>query len=288
MAGLDDWRAETFLREECDALQGKQILIAGCGADGSHAAERLASVGMHNGMGLLVVDFDVFTQPNVGVQVVDVGGLNRNKAEVTAQGLLQKFPGIQVDFLPEAVTAENAASLVAGCHYVVDAIDIAATDASEALHNTAAARGVPVIVPWSLGRGAAAMAFTKPGNFTEWGANAEALAREVLPVDLQELAPLARWLVEMPPGLHIDHLLAIWRGEMHTPTTMDGAAEGGALAARWIAEHAMGNRPLEYPDAVVRYVHGLNTQTFTGQFDGFMRKSLQIIDNQWRASQAQA
>jgi ThiF family len=243
------WRSNIFLGQAKEKLNGKSILVAGCGADGSHAVLALASVmGQATSTRLVLADPDTYDDPNLGIQVVDKNQIGKNKAIATGDMIQREFPGIKVDVYSSGVTTGNIPSLLNGIDVVVDAVDISGTGISGELHKQASKLGVPVVVPWSLGMGAATIVFTKPGEYALWGHECEAIANKL---GMKQYAGIARWLVDHPDGLTLDYLDEVLAGLAPTPTTFFGAAEGGRMTARWIMGYFLGHRMPTYPDAIV-------------------------------------
>jgi molybdopterin/thiamine biosynthesis adenylyltransferase len=243
------WRSEIFLGEVSKKLDNKTILVAGCGADGSHAVLSLASV-MNNSTNtkLIVADPDTYDDPNLGIQVVDRSQIGINKALATAEMIKSQFPNITVEAHQEGVTQDYIKTLLAGTDAVIDAMDISVTSLSCELHRQACKQSIPVVVPWSLGMGAAIIAFTTPGDYQNWGSECEQIAEDL---EMTKYMPVARWLVDHPAGLTLEYIDRVLAGEAPTPTTFFGAAEGGHMAARWVLGYLLGEQMPEYPNAVI-------------------------------------
>ena len=106
-------------------LKSARVLIVGVGGLGSPAALYLAAAGVGH-IGLL--DPDIVALSNLQRQVLydsrDVGG---GKAICAGRRLSALNPEIEVQTLPQALTPENAASLVSGYDVVLDGTDDFAT-----------------------------------------------------------------------------------------------------------------------------------------------------------------
>ena len=276
---MSNWRSEIFLSKQAEAMADRTVLVAGCGADGSHAAETLASFMMHApDTTLILADPDTYAEGNLGIQLVGAQELGKNKAEVTARKI-DDITGQSVvtRTIPDGVTLNGVSDLLEGVDYVVDATDISvAGDIAPALHREAAIRRIPVVVPWSLGTGSAMVACTENGQFDEWTKTALLLGEKY---GLEGLGDLTRWLVDVPEGLTLGYIQKLLIGEAPTPTTYIGAARGGHQAALWITEHACGHRPPEYDDVVIEQSRGLAVHTRIERIAEAIRGSLrQLVD----------
>lgn len=228
-------RDEVFMGKTHEVLDHKTILIAGCGADGSHAAWSLANLAIHSrGLKLLLADPDTYGPENLGIQATDRSGLKVNKAVKTADAVAQLAPNIELDVYTEGVTTDNLEDL-ADVDYVIDATDISVVTLASKLHKEAASRGAKLFVPWSLGNGAAVAVCKQVDDFENWVQVSCGLAEEY---DLAELQYIAQWLVDLPAGMTYQKLLGFLRGDLPTPTTYPGASAGGSLAAQLVVADA--------------------------------------------------
>jgi len=106
---------------ECLALQGKRVLVVGCGGLGGHIIDMLSRIGVG---ALRVVDGDVFEETNLNRQLLSqVPLLGVSKAKAAAQHIARVNPDVQVEALDCFLTADNAAALTTGCDIAVDALD---------------------------------------------------------------------------------------------------------------------------------------------------------------------
>ncbi|WP_309225310.1 molybdopterin-synthase adenylyltransferase MoeB [Quadrisphaera sp. INWT6] len=106
-------------------LRAARVAVVGAGGLGSPVLAYLAAAGVGE---LVVVDDDDVEASNLQRQVLhgadDVG---RPKVDSAADALARQAPWARVVRVPERLTAENATSLLAGCHLVVDGADNFAT-----------------------------------------------------------------------------------------------------------------------------------------------------------------
>ncbi len=106
-------------------LRAARVAVVGAGGLGSPVLAYLAAAGVGE---LVVVDDDDVEASNLQRQVLhgadDVG---RPKVDSAADALARQAPWTRVVRVPERLTAANAASLLAGCHLVVDGADNFAT-----------------------------------------------------------------------------------------------------------------------------------------------------------------
>lgn len=108
-------------REECELLQRKTVAVIGCGGLGGHIIELLARVGVGS---LRVVDGDVFEVTNLNRQLLSREELlGKSKALAAADRVRAVNSQVTVETIPEFLTQENAAAIVAGCDVVVDGLD---------------------------------------------------------------------------------------------------------------------------------------------------------------------
>lgn len=112
---------EEIGKDGVELLNRSTVLIVGCGALGSMAAMQLAASGVGH---IIIVDFDTVDISNLQRQFFfrtsDVG---KNKAEILAQRILELNPAIKVRPMEEMLNRKNAAKLVIGCDFVVEATD---------------------------------------------------------------------------------------------------------------------------------------------------------------------
>jgi len=103
------------------ALEAAKVLVVGAGGLGSPILSYLACAGIGN---LTIADGDEVELSNLQRQTLyterDVG---RPKAKVAAERLRAMNSEIQINAVPEMLTAENAASLIAEVDLVVEGID---------------------------------------------------------------------------------------------------------------------------------------------------------------------
>ncbi len=108
-------------KEEQTQLKNSQILIVGCGGIGGASAEMLARMGVGK---IRVVDKDHFEISNLNRQLMsNFDDIGRLKAEVTQETLLSINPLMEVEAFSQELNQENVASILEGCHMVIDALD---------------------------------------------------------------------------------------------------------------------------------------------------------------------
>lgn len=126
MSGCADYlvRSRLALGEAAFArLRRTRVAVFGLGGVGGWCAEALARTGTGR---LLLVDFDRVAPSNLNRQLVaTAGNLGRLKTEVLAERLAEAAPGTETEIISAAYTPENAADFpLAGCDFVIDAIDM--------------------------------------------------------------------------------------------------------------------------------------------------------------------
>jgi molybdopterin/thiamine biosynthesis adenylyltransferase len=98
-----------------------KVAVIGCGGLGGYVLEGLARLGVGH---LLAVDYDTFEEHNLNRQLLATPEtLGRFKADVACERLHAVNPAIEATGIKAALTAENAAHILAGCGAVVDALD---------------------------------------------------------------------------------------------------------------------------------------------------------------------
>ena len=106
---------------ECILLQGKKVLVAGCGGLGGHIIELLARIGVGS---IIAVDGDVFDPSNLNRQLLsEMELLGTSKAEAAKARIARINPDVCLQAVNAFLTEENAADLISGCDAVVDALD---------------------------------------------------------------------------------------------------------------------------------------------------------------------
>ena len=128
-------------------LKAATVVIVGAGGVGSPAALYLAAAGVGT---LRIIDGDVVSLSNLQRQILfDTGDVDRPKVEAAAGRLEAMNPHVRVEALNHPLTADNAASVIAGADAVLDG-----TDDFETRHLVNAAcvsAGIP-LVSGALGR----------------------------------------------------------------------------------------------------------------------------------------
>ena len=163
-----DYLVRRNLREGEEALFGKRVILAGCGAIGGHLAHALARAGAGFGSGTLyLVDPDHLRPGNLGRHRLGFEGLLLPKAECTAVDLKGALPGIDVRPVIGSVLDLNLGEF----DLVLDATG--EEQLSEALNGRfVAGQSAPVIFSWIVGNGLAVQSFTlsskKQGCFRCW------------------------------------------------------------------------------------------------------------------------
>lgn len=109
-------------QEAQERLQSAKVAVFGLGAVGSYVIESLARAGVEN---FTLFDHDTVSRSNINRQLLALEStVDRFKAEVARERILDINPACQVDAHVEFVNGDNAAALLApGFDVVVDAID---------------------------------------------------------------------------------------------------------------------------------------------------------------------
>lgn len=102
-------------------LAAATVAIIGAGGVGSPAALYLAAAGVGT---LRIIDPDTVSLSNLQRQVLfDTADVGRLKVKVAERRLAALNPGVRIEAVPEALTAETAARLIAGTDVVLDGTD---------------------------------------------------------------------------------------------------------------------------------------------------------------------
>ena len=102
-------------------LKAATVVIVGAGGVGSPAALYLATAGVGT---LRIIDGDVVSLSNLQRQILfDTGDIDRPKVEAAAGRLEAMNPHVRVEPLNHPLTADNAASVIAGADAVLDGTD---------------------------------------------------------------------------------------------------------------------------------------------------------------------
>ena len=106
---------------DMEILQTSHVLVVGCGGLGGNVIEQLARLGLGH---LTVVDGDVFEESNLNRQLLcTTANIGESKALAAAERVSLIGPDIEVRPVPEFITKENAAALMADADIVIDALD---------------------------------------------------------------------------------------------------------------------------------------------------------------------
>ncbi|TQM78404.1 ThiF family protein [Saccharothrix saharensis] len=132
------------------ALRHGTVLVAGCGSVGGAAVQPLTRLGAQR---FLLADPGLFELNNLNRQPATVRDLDRNKAEVAGERILEINPHARVRVFPEGVTRDNVDELTATCGAIVDGVDVTTPSGLQAkflLHEWALRRRVPLITGWDM------------------------------------------------------------------------------------------------------------------------------------------
>lgn len=110
-----------FGSSSIERLEAACIVICGLGGVGSYAAEAVARAGIGR---IILIDFDMINISNINRQLPALHStVGRSKAEVVSERLRDINPQAEVKVIAQRLTAENAAELLQGADYCIDAID---------------------------------------------------------------------------------------------------------------------------------------------------------------------
>jgi molybdopterin/thiamine biosynthesis adenylyltransferase len=139
-------------------LARSHVLVSGLGGTGTVAALNLAIAGVGR---LSLLDRDVISTENLHRQpmytLADVG---MSKAEVAAQFLLQRVPGLNVDYHTDSLERGNATRLLGDADLALDCLDN--MEARHALNGACVSSEVPLVHTGGIGWEASAAVFWSP------------------------------------------------------------------------------------------------------------------------------
>ena len=127
--------------EEMALLRTRRVCVVGCGGLGGSILELLLRLGV---VAVTVIDGDRFEASNLNRQMLcTVEDLGRSKAEAAAARAAAVAPETVFRAVPEFLTEDNCARLLAGHHLVLDALDGGA--GRRLLAAGCARQGIPLI-----------------------------------------------------------------------------------------------------------------------------------------------
>jgi molybdopterin/thiamine biosynthesis adenylyltransferase len=128
-------------------LAASTVAVIGAGGVGSPAALYLAAAGVGT---LRIIDPDTVSLSNLQRQVLfDTADIGRSKVEIAQQRLTALNPGVRIEAVPEALTPDTAARVIAGADGVLDGTDDFAV--RHAVNAACVAARIP-LVSGALGR----------------------------------------------------------------------------------------------------------------------------------------
>lgn len=167
------------------ALHSARVCLVGLGGVGSWCAEALARSGVG---AITLVDGDTVAESNINRQLPALEStIGQPKAQVLAQRFAQINPDGDFTAVAQFLDANNIASILQGCHLVIDAID--SLQAKAALAAWAHRNDVPILVSGGAG------GKTDPSAVT-----ADDLARTQGDALLAKLRTVLRKQYGFPPG----------------------------------------------------------------------------------------
>ena len=195
--------------DEQRRLARKRIAIAGLGGVGGSHLLTLTRLGIG---AFRIADFDTFELANFNRQVgAAVSTLGHAKANVLARMARDINPELDVQVLPEGVTAESLGQFLDGVDIYIDGLDFFAFRARSAVFAACATRGIPAITVAPLGMGAALLNFLPGGMTFEDYFRWEGCSEEEMAI---------RFLIGLSPSL-------LQRRYLADPTAVDFASRKG-------------------------------------------------------------
>jgi molybdopterin/thiamine biosynthesis adenylyltransferase/nitroreductase len=136
--------------QEQAALQGAQILIAGCGSVGGAVVEPLARLGAGT---LVLADLDTYDWHNLNRQACSIADIGTPKPTVLARRVATINPMIHVETHNKGITRENVLGLIEDATVIFDGLDAAGESLwiKYLIHKHAAALRKPVVLGADVG-----------------------------------------------------------------------------------------------------------------------------------------
>ena len=137
-----DRTALLYSAEKAAAFREKKIVLVGLGGVGLYALENLARAGIKD---FTIIDGDVFEESNLNRQLyATLETLGQKKAEVAKERIAKIDPAIEVNAVPEFLTADNIEAIVPkDADFIIDAIDDIPAKAELILF--ALRNGIPIV-----------------------------------------------------------------------------------------------------------------------------------------------
>ncbi|MCI0439799.1 MAG: ThiF family adenylyltransferase, partial [Chloroflexi bacterium] len=136
--------------DEQQRLRNARILVAGCGSVGGAVIEPLVRMGAEH---LDLAEPDGFDLHNMNRQSVRLQDIDRNKAEVFRERMLDINPYASIAVHPHGITDENVEELVRASSIIIDAVDVTTQKpllAKFSVHEHAKRFSVPVIAGYDV------------------------------------------------------------------------------------------------------------------------------------------
>lgn len=136
--------------EEQERLRTATILVAGCGSTGGAVIEPFIRLGAER---LVLAEPDGYDLHNLNRQSVRLQDIDRNKAEVFKERMLDINPYASIEVDTAGITDANVDRLARNATLIIDAVDVttqAPLRAKYALHEHAKKHRVPVICGYDI------------------------------------------------------------------------------------------------------------------------------------------
>ena len=135
-------------KEAQEKISASHVAVCGLGGVGSYLCEALARSGVGE---LTLIDSDTVVESNLNRQLYALHStIGKFKTQIAAERIADINPEARLHLLRDYITPDNAASLVAGCDYICDAIDF--VPGKIALMEYAWQNGVPLVSAMGAGR----------------------------------------------------------------------------------------------------------------------------------------
>lgn len=213
---------------EQQALIGSSVAIAGVGGDGFQLGLKLARMGVSK---FRIADPEVFEPENVNrVEGAVRSSLNRKKAEVFQQRVLDINPAAEVEVFLEGVNVENIEPFMRGVSLVLDESELTRPEIGTLIARQARAQGIPDLLVMNIGFAAQVTSFAPRSGWTFerfMGFSADTPLDEIQEAGVD----LARCLPYIPPYTDLRSLEAVVGSGETPPASLPSIAIGVDMAS---------------------------------------------------------
>jgi len=232
--------------EEQQKLRNSRVAIPGMGGVGGIHLVTLARLGIG---AFRIADPDVFEVANFNRQFgADMRTVGHCKAEVMSEKALAINPRLDLEVLPDRITAENVAEFLDGVDVLLDGVDFFSFDARRLLFREARRRGIWAVSAGPIGFSTAWLLFDPRGMSFDTYFD---MHDEMTPVD-----QFAAFLIGLTPrGTHFPYLDLSYvdRRTGRGPSAGLACCLCSGIAAAETAKIILGRKPLRPAPAYAQF-----------------------------------